>query len=328
MARTYPLIQVDVFTDRIFGGNQLAVFPTPAGLSDAEMQAIAREMNLSETTFVFEPTQPDALARIRIFSGTRELPFAGHPTLGTAWVLASQGRVPAGQAEFVLEEGIGLVAVRLEGDLPASGTIWMSHRLAEFGPPLANRAEVAEALGLTTEDLLVDQPVMVGSTGVPFLYVPLTGPEAVDRVVANTRALAQAAPGDQLGVFVFAPDPDRGSGRVYSRMFAEDTLGISEDPATGGASGALGAYVVERRLVEPGEHGEIVSLQGNRMGRPSTVPHSARAARGAGRGDPGWRECGASSRGDAHPSLRTRGGWRDARDPPRRRRTFHPLRPS
>jgi trans-2,3-dihydro-3-hydroxyanthranilate isomerase len=271
VARTYPLIQVDVFTDRIFGGNQLAVFPAPAGLSEAEMQAIAREMNFSETTFVFEPTRPDALARVRIFTGTRELPFAGHPTLGTAWVLANQGRVPAGHAEFALEERIGPVAVRLEGDLAAPSTIWMSHRPAEFGPPLANRAEVAEALCLTTEDLLVDQPLVVGSTGVPFLYVPLSTPEAVDRVVANMRALGQAAPGDQLGVFVFAPDPDRGPGRVYSRMFAGDTLGITEDAATGGASGALGAYVAERRLVEPGEKGEIVSLQGNRMGRPSAV---------------------------------------------------------
>jgi trans-2,3-dihydro-3-hydroxyanthranilate isomerase len=271
MARTYPFIQVDVFTDHIFGGNQLAVFSDPAGLSDAEMQAIAREMNFSETTFVVQPTRPDAVARVRIFTGTRELPFAGHPTLGTAWVLASQSRLPAGQAELALEEGIGLVPVRLEGELSAPDAIWMAHRPAEFGPPVANPAEVAEALGLTTEDLLVDQPILVGSTGVAFLYVPLTTPDAVDRVVANTRALAQAAPGDHLGVFVFAPDPARGSGRVYSRMFAPDTLGITEDAATGGASGALGAYIAERSLVELGAHGEIVSLQGNRMGRPSSI---------------------------------------------------------
>ncbi len=271
MPRTYPLAQVDVFTDRVFGGNQLAVFPSADALSDAEMQAIAREMNFSETTFVFPPIRSDAVARVRIFTGSRELPFAGHPTIGTTWVLANQGRLPVGRAQLALEEQIGLVPVRLEGDLWAPSTIWMSHRPAEFGAPLGNRAAIAEGLGLTADDLLDDQPIVVGSTGVPFLYVPLASPAVVDRVVANTRALAQAAPGEHLGVFVFAPDPARGPGRVYSRMFAADTLGITEDAATGGASGALGALVAERKLVELGDRFEIVSLQGNRMGRPSTV---------------------------------------------------------
>src|ERR1700682_3164496 len=95
--RTYPFVQVDVFTDRIFGGNQLAVFLDPEGLADAEMQSIAVEMNLAETTFVFAPTRPDSVARVRIFTPGRELPFAGHPTVGTAWVLARRGRLPTGQ---------------------------------------------------------------------------------------------------------------------------------------------------------------------------------------------------------------------------------------
>src|SRR5215831_988691 len=143
MTRTYPFVQVDVFTDRIFGGNQLAVFLEPDGLSDAEMQAIAREMNLAETTFVLPPSRSDCAARVRIFTPSTELPFAGHPTIGTAWVLANHGRLPTSSIEFALEEGIGRVPVRLEGN-----TIWMSHREAEFGPPLANRAEIAGALSL------------------------------------------------------------------------------------------------------------------------------------------------------------------------------------
>jgi trans-2,3-dihydro-3-hydroxyanthranilate isomerase len=271
--RSYPFVQVDVFTDRIFGGNQLAVFLDPEGLSDAEMQAIALEMNLSETTFVLPPIRPDSAARVRIFTPGRELPFAGHPTVGTAWVLARVGRLPAGKCEVVLDEGIGPVPVRIEGDLLAPERIWMSHRDAEWGPPLENRAAFATALSLTEADLLPDQPVQAGSTGIPFLYIPLQTPEAVDRAVPDMRGLSSAYTGERVGVFVFAPDPERGPGRVYSRMFAADTIGVAEDSATGSASGPLGAYVAERRVVAASSDDtlEIVSLQGNKMGRPSLI---------------------------------------------------------
>jgi trans-2,3-dihydro-3-hydroxyanthranilate isomerase len=262
VSRTYPFVQVDVFTDRIFGGNQLAVFLEPEGLSDVEMQAIAHEMNFAETTFVFPSTRQDATARVRIFTPSAELPFAGHPTVGTAWVLANQGRVPGHSQEFALEEGIGLVPVRLDGD-----TIWMSHRDAEFGPPVGARAEIAAALGLTRQDLLDDKPICAGSTGVQFLYVPLATRASVDRAEPNMRALAAAYQGDHLGVFVFAPD---GPASVYSRMFAGDTVGV-EDAATGSASGPLGAYVAENNLFIPPRPFEITSLQGNKMGRPSHI---------------------------------------------------------
>ncbi|MBV9133668.1 MAG: PhzF family phenazine biosynthesis protein [Chloroflexi bacterium] len=278
MSRAYRFVQVDVFTDRIFGGNQLAVFLEPDGLSDAEMQAIAREMNFAETTFVFKPTQASATARVRIFTPWRELPFAGHPTVGTAWVLANRGAVPRHSrtrrastpsesvAEFALEEGIGLVPVRLDAD----GTVWMSHRDAEFGPPLSNRAEVAASLGLTESDLLRDAPIVSGSTGVQFLFVPLNDPQTVDRAQPNLQAVASIFPGDRAGVFIFAPDRQRGVAHVYSRMFAPD-IGVAEDAATGSASGPLGAYVAERGILEMNEPIEIVSLQGYRMGRPSTI---------------------------------------------------------
>jgi trans-2,3-dihydro-3-hydroxyanthranilate isomerase len=271
MPRVYRYVQVDVFTDQLFGGNQLAVFLEPDGLTDVEMQSIAREMNLAETTFVFPPGDPSAAARVRIFTPGAELPFAGHPTVGTSWVLATQGRLTPGTRDLALEEQIGLVPVHLEGDPRCPSTVWMSHRDPEFGPPVSNRADIAAALGLAADDLLPDQPIRTGTTGVRFLYVPLNEATAVDRAQANPRALAAAHDGERLGVFVFAPDPRRGPGRVYSRMFAEDLIGVTEDAATGSASGPLGAYIAEQRVLELSEPIEMVSLQGNKMGRPSTI---------------------------------------------------------
>jgi trans-2,3-dihydro-3-hydroxyanthranilate isomerase len=271
MTRAYRFVQVDVFTDHIFGGNQLAVFLEPDGLSDQELQAIAREMNLAETTFVYKPTHPDAAARVRIFTPGSELPFAGHPTVGTTWVLAQRGLLPDSASQLALEEGIGLVPVTLDGDVRAPQTVWMSHRDPEFGPPVDNRVEIAKALGLTEADLLPNMPIRTGSTGVRFIYVPLKDVETVDRAEANPRAVADAVPGDHIGVFMFASDPARGSAHVYSRMFGREGMGIIEDSATGSASGPLGAYVVEQHLLTMSDPIEITSLQGNKMGRPSTI---------------------------------------------------------
>jgi len=279
-ARAYRFVQVDVFTDRVFGGNPLAVVLDGRGLSDGEMQAISREMNLSETTFVLPPTRAECAAGVRIFTPARELPFAGHPTLGTAWVLATQGRLPAGARRFALEEGIGPVPVELEGDPARPTFLWMRHGEATFGPELARRADIAKGLGLSHEDLLPDVPIESGSTGNAFLFVALRDRTAVDRIVANGPALVEAMqPGAPLGVFVFAVDPDRKTRRVYSRMFVPHARGTWEDPATGSASGPLGAYLVRHGLVEAGDHVEIVSEQGTAMGRQSFV-HITLSARG------------------------------------------------
>jgi trans-2,3-dihydro-3-hydroxyanthranilate isomerase len=265
-------VQVDVFTERVFGGNPLAVVFGAEGLDEGVMQAIAREMNCSETTFVLAPTRPECAARVRIFTPAREVPFAGHPTIGTAWVLATEGLLPAGTTRFNLEEGIGPVEVTLEGDPARPSFLWMRHGEARFGPELPDRAGFARALGLEASDLLAGQPVRTGSTGNTFLYVPLRDREAVDRARLDVPALLAAqGVGPNLGVFVFAPDPDPRAGRVYSRMFAPHTSGVPEDPATGSASGPLGAYLVERGLVAPAETVDIVSEQGTRMGRPSFV---------------------------------------------------------
>ncbi len=247
---SYRFVQVDVFTDRVFGGNPLAVLLDARGLDDAVMQKIAREMNLSETVFLLPPSRPDCVAALRIFTPARELPFAGHPTVGTAWVLAAHGIAPEGASRFVLEERIGPVPVELEGSPSRPDFIWMTQGSATFDPALGNRDAVARALGLIEADLWPGAPIQAGSTGNKFLFVPLRDRPAVDRAALDGRALLDAM-GDRphLGVFIFAPDPDPAEGRVYSRMFAPHTSGVPEDPATGSASGPLGAYLVLNGLV-------------------------------------------------------------------------------
>jgi trans-2,3-dihydro-3-hydroxyanthranilate isomerase len=271
-AREYRFIQVDVFTDRVFGGNPLAVVLDGRGLADGEMQAIAMEMNLSETTFILPPTRPDCAARVRIFTPRRELQFAGHPTVGTAWVMAVHGLVPGAPAAFSLEEGIGPVPVTLEGDPKQPSFIWMRHGPPEFGPEMVNRAEIAAALGLTEGDLIPGAPIQTGSTGSRFTFVPLRDRATVDQAVLDVPKIIKAL-GDQplVGIFVFAPDPDPGAGRVHSRMFAPHTSGIPEDPATGSATGPLGAYLVKQKLVKAGGPVAIVSDQGVKMGRHSRL---------------------------------------------------------
>jgi trans-2,3-dihydro-3-hydroxyanthranilate isomerase len=273
--RAYRVVQVDVFTERPLAGNPLAVVLDARGLADGEMQAVAREMNLSETTFVLPATRPDCAARVRIFTPAREVPFAGHPTVGTSWVLATRGLLPAGAGRILLEEGIGPVPVTLEGDPAAPRFVWMSHGEARFGPERSDRPAVARALGLSAADLLAGAPIMVGSTGSAFLYVPLRDRAAVDGARLDVSAiLACLGEAPRVGVFVFAPDSpaDAEPARAYARMFAPHTSGVPEDPATGSASGPLGAYLVRHGLVRSrGAVARIVSEQGTRMGRQSFV---------------------------------------------------------
>jgi trans-2,3-dihydro-3-hydroxyanthranilate isomerase len=280
MTREYRFRQVDVFTDRVLAGNPLAVFLEPDGLSDAEMQAIAREMNLSETTFVFPPERSGSTARVRIFTPRREIPFAGHPTIGTAYVLATEGRMARDARQLVLDEGIGPVAVLLEGELKAPSFLWMRQGAATFGPVVTSRVAIAEALGLEERDLLADAPIQPGSTGSPFVFVPLRDRATVDRARPDVGKLLRVAETSSAGVFVFSPDPDPTAGRVYSRMFAPHTSGVPEDPATGSASGPLGAYIVRHRLVASGDEARIVSEQGTQMGRPSLVHIKGRVSGG------------------------------------------------
>lgn len=281
--RAYTFEQVDVFTERIFTGNPLAVFPHAEGLTGEEMQAIAREMNLSETTFVLPPTRPECAALVRIFTPGRELPFAGHPTLGTAYVLVRGGRLPAGARAFALEEGVGPVSVRVEGDPAAPSFLWMRQQDATFGEPFTECAAFAAALGLVEADLLPDAPIITGTTAVTTanapgrdrgatdrLYVPLRDREAVDRAALDVPALLRAfasANAVPVGVYVFAPE----AGGAYGRMFAPHTSSIPEDPATGSAVGVIAAWLAERGHGQPDatDAVRLVCEQGTKMGRQS-----------------------------------------------------------
>ena len=244
------------------------------GLSSETMQAIAKEMNFSETTFVLPPERMGTDARLRIFTPAEELPAAGHPTIGSTFALARAGVIEPRRAQFVFGLGIGPTPVALTwhgGDLTF---VWMTQALPIFGDPIPDPARAAAALSLSQAAVAgTGHPVQVVSCGVPFLFVPLTTRSAVDSVVVNGGALESffsASKTSAHGVFVFSSQPGDKNATVYSRMFAPD-LGVSEDPATGIASGPLGCYLVRHKIVPPEKADSILSVQGVKMGRPSHV---------------------------------------------------------
>ena len=264
----YRVRTVDVFTRRQLAGNQLAVVLDADDLAVGSMQSIAREMNLAETTFVMTTKHPDCAHKIRIFTPSTELPFAGHPTIGTAWVLLAEGRLAEGEQSFSLEEGVGPVGVRVDQQ-PEGDLLWMTHPPVSFGDVIQDRGRVAAALGVGEDDLMPDVPVQIASTGLPFVYVALRDVGAVDAAVSSAERLTGAL-GDREAppFFVFT---STGGNRLYSRMFAPHTFQIPEDPATGSASGPLGAFAVKYGIVPRAALVSIVSEQGTKMGRQSFV---------------------------------------------------------
>jgi trans-2,3-dihydro-3-hydroxyanthranilate isomerase len=269
----YRYLHLDVFTSTPFQGNQLAVVFDAAEIPADTMQAIAREMAFSETVFVLPPENAGSAARIRIFTPGRELPMAGHPTIGSTFALAYERRLPPGAASTTLDLGIGPTRIDLDWRGEHLGFAWMTQPLPRFGPTVADRQLVAEVLGLQREDVVDRWPVESISCGVPFLFVPLVSRDAVDRAWLDPRGLArllsEATLGDQ-GVFVFALEASDADTTVYSRMFAP-SFGVAEDPATGSASGPLGCYLVRHGAVPAGAPSPIVSLQGVKMQRPSRI---------------------------------------------------------
>jgi trans-2,3-dihydro-3-hydroxyanthranilate isomerase len=266
-------VVVDVFTDRPFAGNPLAVFLDASGLTGDAMQAIARELNLSETTFVLPTESDDADMRLRIFTPGGELPTAGHPTVGTAFVLAAEGRLPvAGHtARVVFGQGVGPVAaeVALDGDgAPVSAV--MDAPLPEFGPAPVDREEAAALLSLEPEQVAGSPPLEVGGRGATFLYVPVTDVEAVRAARLRTDLWAARLAGTSAAnVHVAATAAD---GSVRARMFAPG-LGVPEDPATGSASGPLAARLVRHGLLAADDDGvaRVGIGQGAEIGRPSRI---------------------------------------------------------
>jgi len=267
--RSYRFLTADVFTSRIFGGNPLAVLPDARGLSDEEMQRVAREMNLSETVFVLPPEDPAHARKLRIFTPAMELPFAGHPTVGTALLLAWTGEVtlPGGAGEMILEEGVGPVTVSITPrDGRAEVATLSSAQRVELRDPAG--VDPAALLGLEPGDLADRLPVQAASCGVPFLMIPLRSTDVLSRARLD-RGRWDAGLADAWAPHVYPFAPASGESDYRVRMFAPQ-MGIQEDPATGAAAAAFGGYLT--RHLGPGSW---VLEQGIEMGRPSRLQVSA-----------------------------------------------------
>jgi trans-2,3-dihydro-3-hydroxyanthranilate isomerase len=275
-------LHFDVFTKERFGGNQLAVFLDVAGLSPATMQAMAREMNFAESTFVMPPESAGSDVRMRIFTPASEMPMAGHPVIGSTFALAREGRIPPGASAWTFGLNIGPLPVELEWRDGRLACAWMTQRNPEFGP-LEEIAPVAQALGLADDAIRsTGLPVQQVSCGVPVLIVPVTTRAAVDGAAPDARLMHDLKHKSGVSHFVFyLYTTDRTAAQdaatVYTRMFAPE-LGIYEDPATGSASGPLGAYLVHHRVVAPDQGRAMLNLQGKKLGRPSWLHISIESA--------------------------------------------------
>jgi len=265
--RRFPYVTLDVFTDTRFGGNPLAVFTAAEGLSDAEMQALAAEMNYSETTFVLPPSDPANTARVRIFHRTAEMPFAGHPNVGTGYVLA--GLRPEAGDVLRFEEIAGLVEIRIARDAAGAATgaeIDAPQPLSLLGTLPADA--IAPCIGLTLADLVTTAHIPTrASVGVDFTLVEVTA-DALTRAlpdIATYRRVAEEhlGAGDRLSIFLYARDGNRVRARMFSPL-----SGTWEDPATGSANAALAALLLS---ILGGDEARFEVVQGVEMGRPSTL---------------------------------------------------------
>ncbi len=262
--KPYRIIYLDAFTTEPFSGNPCAVLPDADGLSDRQMQQIALETNLSETAFVLPSDK--AAVKVRYFMPRKEIPFAGHPTIATAMMLALEGLIPGGQSRVVIdfEFNIGVLPVEIQLD-PAGKPLKavMTQQKPSFGPKAA-RADLARCLGLDKKDFIEESPLQVVSTGVPFLMVPVTGMDILKKVQVDPplfKSLLKGIGVDAAYLFCldgFEPDTDA-HGRLFSSAIG------SEDPFTGSAAGCMGAYMAHHGLCA----GQVFKVeQGHLMGRP------------------------------------------------------------
>jgi len=248
---------LDVFAPSRYAGNQLCVVPEPGDLDDDAMLTITREIAFSETTFVTS-VDPDGYS-VRIFTPDGELPFAGHPTLGTAFVMVSEGRVPSPATQHVKA---GDIPVEVD---PSSNEAWMTQLPPEFGTTFGDREAVARAIGLEPGDLRDDVPLQVVSTGLPPLIVPVRDLATLRRArpaPSSVAPICEAAEAEEI--YAFAETDDG----VTARFFGP-TVAIPEDPATGSAAGPLGAYLSRYGLA--GMPGRVLIRQGEQVGRPSEL---------------------------------------------------------
>ena len=273
-------LHYDVFTSQPLLGNQLAVFPDARGLATEQMQAIAHEINFSETTFIFPPERSDTDVRMRIFTPAVEMPMAGHPTVGSTFALAHVGVIEPARQRFVFGLNVGPTPVDLVWENGRLQFAWMTQAPPSFGAPVADRDAVARAIGLGESDLAAGLPIQEVTCGVPYLLVPLRDREAVDRAAPPSANFElPGVPRAHPAILVFAHDIRLKPDSTYSRMFAPG-LGVVEDPATGSAAGPLGCYLVQHRMVGTAEAApceatngpvQIVNIQGVKMGRASRI---------------------------------------------------------
>ena len=275
--RRIQFYKADVFADEAFGGNPVAVVPNAQGLTDREFQKIAREMNLSETVFVVPPTDPAAIVKLRIFTPTQEIPFAGHPVIGTFFVLSLLNRFPLQEpvTRFIFECNIGLFPVELGVFNGSVEQVIMSQPEPQFFETVDNLQdlyEISRALGLNKTNIVdTHLPIEIVSTGLPVVIVPVRTLTAVKSIQVDLTGTMEVC--DRLGVngmMVFTPITVEDWAHVHTRMFAAP-IGIIEDPATGSASGALGAYLVKNGVVDVGPTTEIMMEQGYEIDRPSRI---------------------------------------------------------
>lgn len=286
MAR-HRYFTADIFTDTPFGGNQLAVFPDARGIPEQRLQDVTREFNYAETTFVFPPKDAKHTRHVRIFTPGAEVPFAGHPTVGTAHVLAAIGEIPlAGdETRIVFEEGVGPVPVMIRSvnGAPAFAQLSVA-KMPERGPPAPDVAQLATMLGLREDDFREDAWLpRAYSVGLPFLFVPLKTREAVTRARMRTDLWESVLAGKWAqDVYVFAPGGERDGTDFHARSFVPG-FSVPEDPATGSACGALAGYLSAR---DPRREGTLrwTVEQGFAMGRPSMLYVEADVAGGAVKG--------------------------------------------
>ncbi len=238
--------QVDVFSSKLFGGNPLAVFLRGEDFKENQLQQVAREMNLSETTFIFPSSHPDADFDVRIFTPEKEIPFAGHPALGTAFVLLHANRVSSTQNQIRLNFKSGVIPIYLEAD----GKFFMNQPPGKILDMIPDTECVAEALGLTASSIDPSLPVQIASTGFPALLVPIISLRSIQRIVLNLSLLKDLL--EEINVdmiYPFTRQTCEEKNSIHARGFAP-FIGINEDPATGSVAGALGYYLHKNNLEE------------------------------------------------------------------------------
>ena len=267
---------IDVFTSSPFGGNQLAVFHDETELPAETMQKISRELNLSETVFIRSPNNSENQKSLRIFTPKVELPMAGHPTVGAAFVLADKGLLPteAGQNRWILEEQIGEIPVTVYKEGTKISKVEMTQPLPVFGSHFQKAGLVADLLSLSPRDLDQRFPIQSVSSGVPFLFIPVRTLKAMKEIKFRADIWERQFSQNQYTqhIFVFTMQTEDKQSTVHSRMFAP-AMGIQEDPATGAAGGPLGAYLVQHGVIPQAKDGKytIRSEQGFEIKRPSYI---------------------------------------------------------